>query len=158
VGRALVLPALAVVATSVLGGCGEGNDQLADARVSGLCPSQQVKGKAATFSVQVENTGDEDWPAVFVEWNGLRSVFEDKVIDGSGNEGRFWGGRDYTTYRFGQLAAGATQSYELTVTPADSVNRSDVTFAAWGDEPDGNPVPGSEIEIHPCNGPWADGR
>lgn len=64
----------------LVGGCGDGgrgDDQLTDAKVNWRCPSQQLEGKPATFTVQVENTGDEDWPAVFVEWKGLRSIFDD---------------------------------------------------------------------------------
>jgi hypothetical protein len=160
VGRALVLVALAALVALVVGGCGdEGNDQLTDANVSGQCPSQQLKGKPATFSVQVENTGEEEWPAAFVEFTGFRSIVEDDIIDGSGNKGQFWGGRDFTTYRFSQLAAGATQSYKVTVIPQDAVNRSDVTFAAWGDEPNPESLePSPEIEIQECDGPWGDGR
>jgi hypothetical protein len=155
--RLLLLVGVAVLL--VVGCGGEDNDQLTDANVSGECPSQQLKGKPATFSVQVENTGKEEWPAVFVEFTGLRDIVEDEIVDGSGNEGQFWGGRDFTTYRFGQLAAGATQSYKVTLIPQDAVNRSDVTFAAWGDEPNPESLePSPEIEIHECDGPWGDGR
>jgi hypothetical protein len=139
----------------------DGHDQLVDAKVMGRCPGQPVKGKAATFLVQVENTGDEVWPAVFVEWNGVRDVFmsEDKVFDGSGNLGRYSGGRGFTTYRFKGLRPGSKQSYKLIVTPVHKRNSSDVTFAAWGDEPEAEPIPRSpEIEMHECNGPWGDGR
>lgn len=51
------------------------------------------------------------------------------------------------------------QSYEFTVTPAGPDNSSDVTFAAWGDEPEAEGIPrSSEINIHACSGPWGDGR
>lgn len=141
---------LLVLGGSAMGGCGGGDDaQLTDARVEGQCPSRMLQGKAVTFSVTVENTGEQDWPAVFVEWDGLRNVLQEKVTDGSGKKGRYWGGE---TYRFGRLTAGATQTYELTVTPVESAEKSDVTFAAWGDEPDGEPFPTApEIEIHPCD-------
>jgi hypothetical protein len=141
----------------------DGGDQLVEAKVTGRCPGQPIKGRDATFSVDVENTGDEAWPAAFVEWNGIQDVTvpgnRGEAVDGSGKKGLYVGGRGYTTYRFGELEPGKAQSYKLTVAPAHKANRSDVTFSTWGDMPHAEPVPSSpDTAIHPCPGPWGDGR
>jgi hypothetical protein len=175
--RATTWLAILVSIASCLGvGCGtddsgsglptagtDGSDQLVEANVTGRCPGRPIKRKAATFSVEVENTGDRTWPAVFVEWNGIQDVSTPanggEAVDGSGKTGRYAGGRGYTTYRFSELRPGEAQSYKLTVSPIHKLNRSDVTFAAWGDTPQAEAVPRSpEIAIHPCPGPWGDGR